>query len=102
MTTLSGQLLFVLLLFIIYLFPRVYKNFMLTCIVYLVLILVDDDQYFRQCATSDRLCKMLNISFMIVFGVHLIFGVLLIMGDIKVTFCSDNYFDKMETIFFLF
>lgn len=84
MTTLSGQLLFVLLLFVIYLFPRVYKNFMLTCIVYLVLVLVDDDQYFKKCAASDLLCKRLNISFIIVFAIHLILGILLIIGDIKV------------------
>lgn len=81
---LSEQLIFVALLFVVYLLPRVYKNFMLTCIVYVVMILLDDDQYFKKCAHTDRLCKLLNVSFIIVFGIHLIFGVLLIIGDIKV------------------
>lgn len=84
MTTLSGQLIFVFVIFLIYLLPRVYKNFLLTCIVYIVVIVVDDDQYFKKCASSDRFCKIVNISFIMVFGIHLIFGILLIVGDIKV------------------
>lgn len=88
---LSEQVFFVLLLFVVYLLPRVYKNLLLTCIVYLVMIWVDDDQYFKKCANSDNLCKILNISFIIVFGIHLILGILLIVGDIKVKKnCSSN------------
>ncbi|KAJ6639591.1 hypothetical protein Bhyg_12338 [Pseudolycoriella hygida] len=81
--TLTRNLIFVFLLFIIYLLPRVYKNFLLTCIVYFVMILVDNDTYFITCSHSDRLCKFHNIMFTIVFSIHIIFGLLLIVGDIK-------------------
>lgn len=93
MMTLSGQLIFVLLLFIIYLLPRVYKNFLLTCAVYIALIVVDGDQYFKTCAPSDNNCKIINISFIIVFGIHVLFGILLLVGDIRVQillFCSQQ------------
>lgn len=101
MTLLSGQIVFVFLLFIIYLLPRVYKNFLLTCIVYLVMILVDDDRYFRKCAYSDHLCKTVNISFIIVFGIHLIFGILLIIGDIKVKIIALIYTTRSIRFFSL-
>lgn len=82
--TSSGQLIFVFVLFIIYLLPRVYKNFLLTCIVYLVMVYVDNDHYFKKCASTDSLCKLVNTSFIMIVGIHVIFGILLIIGDIKV------------------
>lgn len=78
------QLIFVFVFFVIYLLPRAYKNFLLTFIVYLVMIYVDNDQYFKKCASTERLCKLFNILFVTIFGIHAIFGLLLVVGDIKV------------------